>query len=70
MRDRWPVVFAMTVSRPAVLVTTVTAGLALSQGTEPAAFALGIAGMLAASLGMLAIIRGTVKLASPRFADC
>lgn len=57
MRDRWPVFFAMTVSSLAVLATAVTAGLALSQGTQPAAFGLGIAGMLAASLGMLAIIR-------------
>ena len=57
MRDRWPVFFAMTVSSLAVLATAVTAGLALSQGTEPAAFGLGLAGMLAASLGMLAIIR-------------
>lgn len=29
----------------------------MSQGTEPAAFGLGLAGMFAASLGMLAIIR-------------
>ena len=57
MRDRWPVFFAMTVSSLAVLATVVTAGLALSQGAEPAAFGLGLAGMLAASLGMLAIIR-------------
>lgn len=60
MRDRWPVFFAMTVSSLAVLATAITAGLALSQGTQPAAFGLGLAGMLAASLGMLAIIRWTL----------
>ncbi|MGH6976129.1 MAG: hypothetical protein ACREEA_03210 [Stellaceae bacterium] len=57
MRDRWPVVFAMTVSSLAVLATAVTAGLALSRGAQLAVFGLGIAGMLAASLGMLAVIR-------------
>ena len=60
MRDRWPVFFAMTVSSLAVLATAVTAGLALSQGTAPAAFGLGVGGMLAASLGMFAIIRWTL----------
>ncbi|HEV2264905.1 MAG TPA: hypothetical protein VGR79_10280 [Stellaceae bacterium] len=68
MRDRWPVFFAMTVSSLAVLATAVTAGLALSQGTQPAAFGLGIAGMLAASLGMLAIIRWTLD-ASETYPD-
>lgn len=57
MRDRWPIYFALTVSSLAVLATGVAAGLALSLGTQPAAFGLGIAGMLAASLGLLAIIR-------------
>lgn len=57
MRDRRPVFFAMTVSSLAVLATAVTAALALSQGTGPAVFGLGLAGMLAASLGMFAIIR-------------
>ena len=57
MRDRWSVFLAMTVSSVAVLATAATAGLALSQSKEPAALALGLAGMLAASFGMLAIIR-------------
>jgi len=57
MRDRRPIYFALTVSSLAVLATGVAAGLALSLGTQPAAFGLGIAGMLAASLGLLAIIR-------------
>lgn len=57
MRDRWPVFFALTVSSLAVLATGVTAGLTLSLGTQPAAFGLGVVGMLAASLGLLAIIR-------------
>ena len=60
MGDRWPVFFAMTVSSLAVLTTAIAAGLALLQGTQPAAFGLGIVGMLAASLGMLAIIRWTL----------
>jgi len=57
MRDRWPIYFALTASSLAVLATGVAAGLALSLGTQPTAFGLGIAGMLAASLGLLAIIR-------------
>lgn len=57
MRDRWPIFFAMTVASLAVLATAVTAGLALSQGTAPAAFGLGVGGVLAASLGMFAAIR-------------
>lgn len=57
IRDRWPVLFAMTVSSLSLLATAVTAGLALSQGTEPAAFGFGLAGMFAASLGMRTIIR-------------
>ncbi|MDE1904569.1 MAG: hypothetical protein KGI46_11980 [Alphaproteobacteria bacterium] len=68
MRDRWPVFFAMTVSSLAVLATAVTAGLALSQGTAPAAFGLGLGGMLAASLGMFAIIRWTLD-ASETYPD-
>lgn len=68
MRDRWPVFFAMTVSCLAVLATAIAAGLALLQGTQPAAFGLGIVGMLAASLGMLAIIRWTLD-ASETYPD-
>jgi len=57
MRDRWPVFFAMTVSSLALLATAVTAGLAVSQGTAPATLGLGLAGILAATFGLLAIIR-------------
>ncbi|HVA35883.1 MAG TPA: hypothetical protein VNG52_06565 [Stellaceae bacterium] len=57
MRDRWSVFIALTVSSLAVLATGVTAGVALSVGTQPAALGLGAFGIVAASAGLLAIIR-------------
>jgi hypothetical protein len=57
MRDRWPMFIALTVSSLAVLATGVTAGLALSIGTQPTTLGLGVFGIVAASAGLLAIIR-------------
>ena len=57
MRDRWPLFVALAVSSLAVLATGVTAGLAFAMGTEPAAVTLGGVGVVAASAGLLAVIR-------------
>lgn len=57
MRDRWPMFIALTVSTMAVLATGITAGLAFTMGTQPAALSLGAIGVVAASAGLLAIIR-------------
>lgn len=60
MRDRWPIFIALTVSSLAVLATGVTAGWAFTMGTQPAALTLGAVGIVAASAGLLAIIRWTL----------
>lgn len=57
MRNRWPIFVALTASSLSVLATGVTAGFAFSFGTQPAALALGLFGTVAASIGLLAIVR-------------
>jgi hypothetical protein len=57
MRDRWPMFVALTVSSVAVLATGVTAGLVVVMDMQPAALTLGAIGVIAASLGLLAVIR-------------
>ena len=57
MRNRWPIFIALTVSSLSVLATGVTAGLAFSFGTQPAALVLGVFGTVAAWIGLLAIVR-------------
>jgi hypothetical protein len=57
MRDRWPMLIALTVSSLAVIATGITGGLAFTMGTQPAALTLGAIGIVVASAGLLAIIR-------------
>lgn len=57
MRDRGPVIIAMTVSTIAVLATCVGAFLALAYATRPVAFGIGGAGLAAALLGLFAVVQ-------------
>jgi len=57
MHDRWPATLAMTVCSIAVLSTGVAAFVALSFASGPAALGLGGAGLIAAFLGLFAVIQ-------------
>lgn len=68
MNQRWPIVLAILVSTITVLATGVAAFLALSDGAQPAALGLGGLGLIAAFLGLLAIIQW-VRLADEAYPD-
>ncbi len=57
MHDRWPATLAMTVCSIAVLSAGVAAFVALSFASGPAALGLGGAGLIAAFLGLFAVIQ-------------
>ena len=57
MHDRWPATLAMTVCSIAVLSTGVASFVALSFAARPAALGLGGAGLIAAFLGLFAVVQ-------------
>lgn len=57
MRDRGPVIAALTVSTLAVLATGLGAVLAVVYATRPVAFGIGGAGLAAACLGLIAVVQ-------------
>jgi hypothetical protein len=57
MNQRWPVVLAILVSTVTVLASGVAAFLALSYAAEPVALGLGGLGLIAAFLGLFAVIQ-------------
>ncbi|MGA2087995.1 MAG: hypothetical protein ABSG66_03655 [Stellaceae bacterium] len=57
MHDRWPATLAMTVCSIAVLSTGVASFVALSLAARPAALGLGGLGLIAAFLGLFAVIQ-------------
>ncbi len=57
MHDRWPATLAMTVCSIAVLSAGVAAFAALSFAAKPAALGLGGLGLIAAFLGLFAVIQ-------------
>jgi len=57
MHDRWPATLAMTVCSIAVLSTGVASFVALSFAARPVALGLGGAGLIAAFLGLFAVIQ-------------
>lgn len=57
MRDRGPVIAALTVSTLAVLATALGAVLAAVYATRPVAFGIGGAGLAAACLGLIAVVQ-------------
>lgn len=57
MSDRGPVFLAMTVSAIALLATGIGTFLALSQAAQPVAIGLGGIGLIAAFLGLFAILQ-------------
>lgn len=57
MRDRFPVIAALTVSTLAVLATGLGAVLAVIYATRPVAFGIGGAGLAAACLGLIAVVQ-------------
>lgn len=57
MHDRWPATLAMTVCSIAVLSAGVASFVALSFASGPAALGLGGAGLIAAFLGLFAVIQ-------------
>ena len=57
MHDRWPATLAMTVCSIAVLSSGVASFVALSLTARPAALGLGGLGLIAAFLGLFAVIQ-------------
>ncbi len=57
MHDRWPATLAMTVCSIAVISAGVATFMALSYAARPVALGLGGAGLIAAFLGLFAIVQ-------------
>jgi len=57
MHDRWPATLAMTVCSIAVMSAGVATFMALSYAARPVALGLGGAGLIAAFLGLFAIVQ-------------